>query len=151
MTRDEPVLLAEDDENDVFLVRRAFERSGVRGRLEVVSTGQDAIDYVAGAGPFADRSRHPFPALLLLDLKLPRRTGLEVLEWLRREGARARRDARPHVASEPLPAVVLSSSSQERDIFRAYELGANAYLVKTGRQAELTDMLRGVGRFWLRD
>jgi CheY-like chemotaxis protein len=150
MTAGEPVLLAEDDENDVYLVQRAFVRSGIGRPLEVVATGEEAIDYLAGTGRFGDRTRHPYPSLLLLDLKLPRRSGFEVLAWLRTgagaQGLEAASAARDLGA---LPVAVLTSSSQERDIHRAYAMGANAYLVKTGQPAELTAMIRGVGRFFL--
>jgi CheY-like chemotaxis protein len=105
----------------------------------VASHGEEALEYLAGGGGFADRERHPFPALMLLDLQLPRRSGHEVLEWLRAQEAGLRR----------LPVVVLTSSREPSDVNRAYELGANSYLVKPVSFDALLDMLRVVERYWL--
>jgi CheY-like chemotaxis protein len=132
------ILLVEDDPNDVLLVQRAFRRAGVDSPIQVVADGEAAVDYLAGRGPYADRERHPLPALMLLDLKLPRRSGFEVLEWLRRQ-PRLRR----------LPVVILTSSALTADTRRAYELGANSYLVKPLEFDALQDMLRAVGAYWL--
>src|SRR5262245_28825507 len=115
----QPVLYAEDEDNDVFLMRRAFERAGVENALQVVGDGTKAIQYLSGAGEFADRRRFPMPCLVLLDLNLPRRSGLEVLKWLREQPA-----------LQELPVVMLTSSLQDCDIGSAYNLGANGYLVK---------------------
>jgi CheY-like chemotaxis protein len=132
------VLLVEDDPNDVALVRRAFRRAGLEGEPRVVHDGEAASDYLEGAHRFADRAANPLPALVLLDLKLPRRSGLEVLERLR---------ATPGLRR--LPVVMLTSSGEMRDVDRAYDLGANAYLVKPVDPAELQEVVRHLGMFWL--
>jgi len=113
------ILLTEDNEDDIFIFERAFRKSGATNRLEVVRDGQEAHDYLAGAGKFADRKQFPLPALMLLDLKLPLRNGLELLEWLR---------SQPKLKN--LPVVVLTSSAEHRDLDAARELGARYYLVK---------------------
>src|SRR3954469_23730241 len=106
------ILLVEDEPNDVFLIDRAFQKCGFQHRLHTVNDGEQAVAYLGGAGEFADRRQHPVPSLMLLDLKLPRRTGLEVLAWLRSR----------HDSLKRLPVVVLSSSRQSSDVNRAYEL-----------------------------
>jgi CheY-like chemotaxis protein len=113
------ILLVEDDRNDVFFVRRAFQKAAVSTVLHVASDGQEAMDYIAGHGRFADRNQFPRPSLVLLDLKMPHVDGFELLEWLQ---------------SQPgfnhLPRIVLTSSPIDRDRQRAEELGATRYLVK---------------------
>ena len=113
------ILLAEDDVNDVLLVQRAFQKSSIANPLQVVRDGEEAVAYLSGNLQYADRDRYPLPVLLLMDLKMPRRSGLEVLVWLRQQPGLKR-----------LPVVVLTSSNQSPDINRAYELGANSYAVK---------------------
>jgi len=125
-----PVLYAEDEDNDVFLMERAFAKAQVANPLQTVIDGADAIRYLQGAGKFADRTQFPMPCLLLLDLNLPRRSGLEVLKWVREQ---------PSLRS--LPVVILTSSNQDRDIGSAYALGANGYLVKPPSSEKLIDMV----------
>src|SRR5215813_3168859 len=108
------ILLADDDENDVLLLKRTFERAKVAGQFMIVRDGQEAIDYLSGAGRFADRVKYPWPALMLLDLKMPMLDGFDVLAWWRESGARE------------LPIVVMSSSNQESDVKRVMALGAAA-------------------------
>ena len=132
------ILHVEDDEPYVFLLRLTFERAGITNPLYAVSDGQMAIDYLAGAGAFADRERHPLPCLVLLDLKLPKVGGLEVLKWIREQ---------PEL--KKLVVVVLSASAQLEDIERAYELGANSYIEKPcalERMQEIAHLLKG---WWL--
>ncbi|MBI2951605.1 response regulator, partial [bacterium] len=114
-----PVLLVEDDPNDVLLIQRAFRKANLLNPVQVVGDGEEAIAYLSGQGVYADRERHPLPILILLDLKLPRKSGHEVLAWLRRQPELKR-----------LPAVVLTSSREAADVNRVYDLGANSYLVK---------------------
>ena len=132
------ILYAEDDENDVFLMQHAFRKAGIENRLEIVGDGQAAIDYLEGVNEFADRHRFPFPKLLLLDLKLPLLSGLDVLKWIR---------ASPKCCT--LPVIMLTSSNQDSDIHRAYILGVNSYLVKPGKPEELLAMVNTIRDFWL--
>ena len=138
-TGDRRILLVEDDPNDVLLLRRAFRAAGLPEPGQVVTDGEEAIAYLAGEARFSDRERYPLPTLLLLDLKLPRRSGFEVLEWLRRQTATSR-----------LPVVVLTSSRQPEDVRRAYDLHANSYLVKPATLEGLREMVRMLDLYWLR-
>lgn len=131
------VLLVEDAHADILLVRRAFTKIGTDLGLHVVTDGESAIDYLAGRDGYVDRDEHPLPTLLLLDLKLPGRSGFEVLQWLRSEPGLKR-----------LPVTVLSSSKQTVDVDRAFELGANSYLVKPVDFQSLVELLTAVDRYW---
>jgi CheY-like chemotaxis protein len=132
------ILLVEDDPNDVFLIQRAFRRINLANPIQVVQDGEAAVLYLSGQEPYADRDRYPFPILVLLDLKLPRRSGLEVLEWLRQQPKLRR-----------LPVVVLTSSRENSDLNRAYDLGANSYLVKPVAFDGLLEMVRSLNQYWL--
>jgi two-component system response regulator len=132
------VLVADDDENDTFLLRHAFEVARVSCRLEVVRNGQQAVEYLKGEGPYGDRSAHPWPALMLLDLKMPVMGGFEVLSWWQQHQQKGR-----------LPIVVMSSSNHEADIERAMGLGAAAYQVKPGSFDYLLEVARALGERWL--
>jgi CheY-like chemotaxis protein len=136
---DRRILLVEDDPNDVLLMRRAFRAAGLPEPGTVLSDGEEAIAYLAGENGFADREKYPLPTLLLLDLKLPRRSGFEVLEWLRQQERTSR-----------LPVVVLTSSRQPDDVNRAYDLRANSYLVKPATLEGLREMVRMLDLYWLR-
>lgn len=124
------ILIAEDDDNDVVLIKRAFHQAQFENPLHVVQTGEDAIAYLRGDPPYADREKCPIPALLLLDLKMPRKNGFEVLSWIRQ-----------HEEFNTLGVVVLTSSQESADINRAYALGANSYLVKPANFLSLVDMI----------
>lgn len=132
------VLLVEDDPNDVLLIQRAWRKANIAAPLQVVTDGEAATRYLTGGGEFADRQRYPLPILVLLDLKLPRKSGFEVLAWLRQQPVLRR-----------LPVVVLTSSSEPEDINRAYELGANSYLVKPVQFESLQEMMQTVHIYWL--
>lgn len=132
------VLLVEDNPDDVLLTRRAFMRANLLNPIQAIEDGDKAIAYLAGNPPFEDRDRYPMPVLVLLDLKLPRRTGLEVLKWIR---------SVPTL--KPLPVVVLTSSSENTDINSAYDLGANSYLVKPVGFDALFDMVKILQPYWL--
>jgi CheY-like chemotaxis protein len=135
---DRPILLVEDDENDVFFMKRALADAGISNALHVASDGQQVIDYLSGAGEFSDRSKHPLPSLVFLDLKLPRKNGHDVLAWMRAQEA-----------LEGVIVLVLTTSAEERDIRQAYKLGANAFLVKPPTPAQLTELLKTVKAFWM--
>ena len=132
------VLLVEDELNDVLLVKRAFRKAGANVSMHVVNDGQAAVDYLAGHGIYTDRVAYPLPTLLWLDLKFPRKSGHEVLEWLRNQAALNR-----------MPVVVLTSSKESRDVNRAYDLGANSYLVKPVAFADLLKMAQTLDLYWL--
>jgi len=132
------ILLAEDREDDIILVQRAFEKGGIRNPLFVVRDGQEAIDYLTGVFPFSDRDRFPIPALLLLDLKMPRADGFDVMRWLKTQ---------PSLA--PLRVVVLTSSEDVRDVSKAYQLGANSFLVKPLDFHNTVAMVETITDFWL--
>ena len=137
MLDNQTILLAEDDPNDVLLIERAFHKAGLRNSLKTVSDGSKAIEYLSGRGVYADRERFPQPFLLLLDLKMPRTDGFEVLKWVRAEPELNR-----------LLVVVLTSSTLQRDVDRAYELGANSYLVKPVELAEMAHMIQRFEVYW---
>jgi CheY-like chemotaxis protein len=132
------ILVAEDDAADAYFLQRAFGRSGIPVRLQFVRDGQEVLDYLRGEGPFADRSAHPMPHLVLLDLKMPRLDGFDVLEWIRKEPA-----------FKHLMVVIFSSSDEPRDIGRAYTLGANEYLVKPHSIEELNRLVGQFKRKWI--
>ncbi|MBA4149146.1 MAG: response regulator [Verrucomicrobia bacterium] len=133
------ILLADDDPNDVFLMKRAFKRAGYCNLLQVVQNGEEAVSYLVGDGCFQDRASFPLPSLVLLDLKMPRKSGLEVLKWIRSQNSGLRR----------VPVVVLTSSKQPVDVDRAYELGANSYLVKPVTFEKLLELVRTVNHYWM--
>src|SRR5437899_164540 len=131
------ILLVEDDENDVLIMTMALEKAGLTCPIRVARDGREAKDYLSGSGEFADRHEYPLPYLILLDLKLPRVMGLEVLKWLRE---------RPEFDSTIV--LVLSSSPMPEDIQTAYHLGANAYLVKPSGLDKLQVMAQAIKDFW---
>ncbi len=132
------ILLIEDDANDVFLMQRALRKAEVPNPLQVVGDGDEAVEYLSGTGRYADRAANPLPVLVLLDLKLPRKNGLEVLQWLRGQQALRR-----------LPVVVLTSSKEPADVNRAYDYGANSYLVKPLGFDALLNLVRSLNVYWL--
>ena len=133
-----PILLVEDSEDDVFLMKRALKEAGIKNPLFAVEDGEQAIAYLSGTGPFTDRAEHPLPKLLFLDLKLPLKSGHEVLAWIRKQEL-----------LKPLVVVVLTSSDEPSDVTRAYQLGANSYLVKPPTSEQLLDMARAFKWYWL--
>lgn len=138
MTTTRGILLVEDNEDDVFLMRRALQGAGITNPLFLVDDGQKAIDYLAGTGVYADRSQHPLPAVVFLDLKLPFKSGHEVLEWVRQQPA-----------LESLVIVVLTSSNEPSDISLSYALGANSYVVKPPTPEQLEDLAKAFKWYWL--
>jgi CheY-like chemotaxis protein len=138
MTTGGAILLVEDNEDDVFLMKRAMKSAGIVNPLFVAEDGQQAVDYLSGAGEYADRSAHPVPAIVFLDLKLPLKGGLDVLGWIRRQGE-----------LESLVVVVLTSSSEPSDLKEAYRLGANSYVVKPPTAAQLLEMAKAFKWYWL--
>jgi CheY-like chemotaxis protein len=129
-----PILIAEDSEDDALLLRQAFLQAGVPNPLHIVNNGEEAIKYLKGQGPYADRAKYQWPGLLLLDLKMPTVDGFEVLAWLQKR-------RRPR----NLDVIVLTSSNLDVDVLRALELGADAYLTKPHDFNILVGMIRGLG------
>jgi CheY-like chemotaxis protein len=133
------VLFVEDDPADARLVTRAFQKVGLPGILMRVANGDDAVAYLNGNPPYDDRKSHPLPMLLLLDLKLPRRSGLEVLQWVRASHEPLRR----------VPIIILSSSRQRSDINKAYDAGANSYLSKPEASDQLLALAETFKAYWM--
>jgi len=131
------ILQVEDDPNDVFFFQRAMKKGGVLNPIHVVSDGRQAINYLEGAGKFADRTQFPLPGLVLLDLKLPYVMGIEVLRWIRQQ------------PGTPIIVVVLTASGGDEDVATAYRLGANGFLVKPSEADKLDDMVKAIRDFWL--
>ena len=138
MSQSGHILVAEDDPTDAFFFQRAFKRAGIPVLLHFVRDGQEVIDYLEGRGQFADRTAHPLPQLVMLDLKMPRLDGFDVLEWVRKQPG-----------LNGLQIVIFSSSDQPGDNNRAYGLGANWYLVKPHSMEELTALVGRFKKFWL--
>lgn len=132
------ILVAEDDPNDIMLLRRAFYKAGVEVPIRFVRDGQEVVDYLEGKPPFEDPHESPIPTLLLLDLKMPRLNGFEVLEWLHRQAFLHR-----------LPVVIFSASSEPEDRRRAYSLGAGSYVVKPQDPEEFMEVIQLLKRYWV--
>ena len=132
------ILVIEDEPNDLFFLKRAFSSLETNCQMQAVGDGAEAIDYLRGVDDYADRRRFPIPMLILMDLKMPRVDGFEFLAWLRREPG-----------LKMIPVVVFSSSNLPQDVKRAYELGANSFVVKLQDNADLPDMLKTLAAYWL--
>jgi CheY-like chemotaxis protein len=136
--RSEPViLLAEDEDNDVLMFRRAFAQLGIAAPIQVVRDGEQAMAYLKGTGRFSNRAEFPLPDIFLLDLKMPRANGFEVLEWLR---------AQPRFSS--IRVVVLTTSGDVNDINKAYDLGATSFLTKPVDFREFRNAMLAMHNFW---
>jgi CheY-like chemotaxis protein len=132
------ILQVDDDNNDIVLFRHACERAGVSFDVQSVEDGDRAISYLSGADQFANRQQYPLPRLMLLDLKMPRLNGFDVLAWVR-----------DHQQFSAMPVVVLSSSNHDADVKRAYDLGANSYLVKPVGFDALVQIVKSLNQYWL--
>ncbi len=131
------ILILEDDPNDVVLIKRALKKNNILNPVQVAVDGVEGIEYLSGKGAYGDRVRYPFPRFILMDLKMPRMGGLEVLQWLH-----------DHPECQVVPTVVLSSSKLPNDIVRAYKLGANSYLVKPANFDELQRLMGASYEYW---
>lgn len=132
-----PILLVEDDENDAFFFERALRKAGVPHPLRKVRDGQEAIHYLGATGDFADRQVHPPPVLVVLDLNLPVKNGLEVLRWVR-----------GNTETQNLIVIVLTSSTDVLDLHEAYGLGANSYIVKPADPNRLAALAEALNEYW---
>ena len=126
-----PILIADDEDDEAFLLQRALKKAAITNPIRRVKNGEEAIGYLAGSGGFADRSQHPLPIVVLLDLNMPKKSGFEVLEWIR---------AQPSLRA--LAIDIFSCSSREEDIQKALQLGANLYLKKPITLLELDHLLQ---------
>lgn len=135
---DKVILLVEDNPDDEALTMRALKKSGVANEIIVARDGAEALDYLFGTGAYAGRDLSVLPPLTLLDLKLPRIDGLEVLR-------RLRKDER----TQNLPVVILTSSKEEQDLINCYQLGCNSYIRKPVDYEQFTESVRQLGLYWL--
>ena len=138
MEKPKSILQVEDDDNDVMFLKLALESAGVTVPLRIAVDGQEAIDYLSGTAPFTDRQAYPEPSLVLLDLRIPKIPGLEVLKWIRKQPA-----------LKKIPVLVLTSSDAKRDIEDAYRLGANSYFVKPINPRDLLEIVEHIRDYWL--
>jgi CheY-like chemotaxis protein len=138
MTRPKTILMVDDNPDFIELARRAFSKAGISSPIVVAEDGTEALDYLFATGAWSGRSPESNPALVLLDLKLPRIGGLEVLRKLRSE---------PRTRN--LPVVILTTSVEERDVIRSYELGCNSYIRKPIDFVQLAEAIRQLGQYWL--
>lgn len=134
------ILAAEDEESDAFFLGLALKKAGIRNRLIIARDGQEAVEYLNGDGIYSDRVKYPLPVLLLLDLKMPRMSGLAVLAWLA-----------AHPVFKSLPALILSSSAQAADVEKALQLGAADYLIKPNNLQELMILVQKLAARWLKN
>lgn len=138
MSRGGPVLLVEDNENDVILTQIAFKKARLANPLLVVRDGEDALAYLQGQEPYADRGEYPFPILVLLDLRMPKLDGFEVLKWISTQPFR-----------DEVLVAVLTSSQNEPDVQRARDSGADSYLVKPPNPDALLHLVQRLNAFWM--
>jgi len=132
------ILLAEDDDDQIFLIRRAFKQACILNPLHVVHNGEEAIAYLKGVDQYANRAEYPLPSLLLLDLRMPRISGFEVLQWIRDQ----------HTL-RPLRVIVLTSSRDLHDVNEAYQLGANSFLVKPTDFDNFRVLVQSLQCYWI--
>ena len=135
---EEIILLVEDNENDEILTLHALKNSNILNEVVVARDGEEAVDYLFGTGKFADQPHRKLPVLILLDIKLPKLSGIEVL-----------RAIRGNEKTKLLPVVMLTSSNQEKDIIESYNLGANSYVVKPVDFKQFNDSVKQLGLYWL--
>jgi CheY-like chemotaxis protein len=131
------ILLVEDNEDDIFFMKRAFREANIPASLTVAHDGQQAMDYIGGIGDFADRARFPLPDLVLLDLQLPFKPGIEVLKWIREQKSLA-----------GMVIVVLTTSREKRDVVAAYQAHSNSYLVKPSHPESLLELVKSLKNYW---
>jgi two-component system, response regulator len=132
------ILLVEDNPNDVELALRAFKKNKLVNRVQVARDGEEALDFIFCKGIYAERNINHVPKLILLDLKLPKIDGIEVLKQIK---------ADPHTRS--IPVVVLTTSREERDVLETYRLGVNSYILKPVDFDQFVDSVRQIGFYWM--
>ncbi|MDD5171331.1 MAG: response regulator [Syntrophales bacterium] len=132
------ILLVEDNPDDVALTLRAFKKNNIMNKVVVAKDGVEALDYLFGTGKYAGKGSNPLPVVILLDLKLPKIDGMEVL-------SRIRQDERTKL----IPVVILTSSTERTDVANGYKLGANGYVRKPVEFNQFADAMRCLGLYWL--
>jgi len=139
MSKFEPIiiLLADDDEDDCFLVKEAFEESRISNVLQIVNDGEELMDYLNHKGDFKDTSKYPLPDLILLDLNMPRKDGKEALKEIK-EDPKLRK----------IPVVVLTTSEAEEDVVKTYDLGVNSFITKPVSFDGLVEVIKTIGKYW---
>lgn len=137
MNENYTILIVEDDPNDVLFLQRALKKNQINNPTRALPDGEEAIAYLSGVGKYSDRTGYPFPRVIILDLKMPRKSGLEVLEWLKE-----------HPQYRVIPTLVLTSSKLNEDVVKAYGLGANSYMVKPSNFDELQRLLKMAHEYW---
>ena len=133
------ILFLEDDENDILLVRRVIKKLDLNANFRFCQDGTEGLKYLKGEGKYADREEFPLPSLIILDIKLPKVSGLEVVRWIKKQ--------EDH---KNTPVIMLSSSGQPGDILKAYEFGANSFLVKPVEFSQFIEMLETIYTFWIK-
>ena len=131
------ILVAEDNEDDAFILESSLKRAGLPRPTYVCQTGEQVLEYIQGHGMFSDRAKYPFPRMLILDIKMPILSGLEVLCWVR---------AHPHCAV--IPTIILTSSAHPNDVSEAFRNGVNAYFTKPATPDEMQDLIVLIHQFW---
>jgi len=131
MNQSQTVLLVDDSDDDLFLMRMGFKKVEFRAPVQEVRNGEEAIRYLAGEGAYANRLQFPYPTVVLLDLNMPLKSGFDVLAWIK-----------AHALLKPCSVIVLSASNRPEDIQRAFQLGANSYLVKPRTLEDLVAVIR---------
>lgn len=134
------ILLIEDNPDDILFMKRALSHLGIDREMTVVESGEQAIAYLGGEGEYADRTKHPIPSLVFLDLKMPGKSGFDVLSWIRSQEE-----------LKTLLVLILSTSREDRDVDQAYRLGANSFLVKPGTLDGLDQLMIRVQNYWLKN
>jgi CheY-like chemotaxis protein len=134
---DYTILLVEDEENDALLLKRAFKKNNILNPVQWVKDGLEAIAYLNGQGAYNNRALYPFPEVVLLDLKMPRMGGLELLGWIR-----------DHPDTRVIPTIIMSSSREDVDIEKAYNLGANTYMIKPSNFDTLSRLVKATHDYW---
>jgi CheY-like chemotaxis protein len=131
------ILVAEDNEDDAFILTHALKSAGLPIPAFICRDGQEVIDYIQGTGVFADRAKYPLPRMLILDIKMPRLSGLEVLRWVR-----------AHPGCAVIPTIILTSSAHPHDVAEAFKNGVNAYFLKPATPDGMQDLLKIIHKFW---
>jgi CheY-like chemotaxis protein len=131
------LLIVEDSEDDIFFIERIFKQLGARCHLRFARDGIEAVEYLSGKGKFKDRTQYPMPSIILMDLKMPRKNGFEVLEWMQ---------GQPEI--KLIPTIVVTSSTLQEDVTKAYRLGANAVMNKPVDKDSLLQMLKSFHVYW---